>query len=161
MKCPICAKELESNLTSCPFCGTPLKVEGDEYKKTEFIVSQPTGKKASKERAHAELIQKNRTIAGFCSIFSFPLMLGALIFMLFTFMTFNPGTANETPGITYVPYSICFLVPSFILAVVAFFKSKDASFKSANRIAAVEVIINGLLTIFGFVILMLVTSGTI
>ena len=58
MKCPICAKELESNLTSCPFCGTPLKVEGDEYKKTEFIVSQPTGKKASKERAHAELIQK-------------------------------------------------------------------------------------------------------
>lgn len=81
--------------------------------------------------------------------------------MLFTFMTFNPGTANETPGITYVPYSICFLVPSFILAVVAFFKSKDASFKSANRIAAVEVIVNGLLTIFGFVILMLVTSGTI
>lgn len=161
MNCPICKKELDQNLTSCPYCGTPIKESDGNYVKSEYSYVNPTKSSNKKEVAHIQLIQKNRTIAGICSIVSFPLMLGALIFMLFTFITFNPGTANETPGLVYVPYSICFLVPSFVCAILAFFKAKEVSFKSAYRIAAVEVIINGILTIFGFVILMLITTGNL
>lgn len=160
MNCPICKKELESELKSCPFCGTPIKEENGNYVKSDYFYQEAPTKK-SKDRAHDEYIKKSRTIAGFCSLFSFPLMLGALIFMIFTFITFNPGTPQETPGLTLVPYSICFLVPSFVMAVLAFFKSKDIGFKSANRIAAAEIIINGILTLFGFVILILITSGTL
>lgn len=160
MNCPICKKELEEGLNSCPYCGTPIRKEGENYVRGDFIASSEPRKKY-KERAHDEFVKKSRTIAGFFSLFSFPLMLGALAFMILTFITLNPGTPQETPGLTLVPYSICFLVPSFVLAIIAFFKSKDVGFKSANRLAAAEVIINGILTIFGFVILMLVTSGTL
>lgn len=160
MNCPICKKELESGLTSCPYCGTPVKEQNGEYVKSNFVTPRPTPKKTN-ERAHEEYVKKSRTIAGICCLASFPLMLGAIIFMLFTFITFNAGTPEATPGLYLVPYSICFLVPSFILGVLAFFKSKDTGFKSANRIAAVEIIVNGILTLFGLVILMLVTSGTI
>jgi hypothetical protein len=157
MNCPICKKELEPNLSSCPYCGTPIKESNGDYVKGEFMIRESTSNKKHKERAHEEYVKKSRTIAGFCSLFSFPLMLGALIFMLFTFVTFNPGTPQEMPGLTLVPYSICFLVPSFLMAILAFFKSKDINFKSANRIAVIEVIVDGILTIFGFVILVLLT----
>ena len=160
MNCPICKKELTGGLNSCPYCGTPIKEENGDYVKGDFLLSSGP-KKKYKERAHEEFVKKSRTIAGFCSLFSFPLMLGALGFMILTFITFNPGTPQEMPGLKLVPYSICFLVPSFVLAIFAFFKSKDIGFKSANKLAAAEVIINGILTIFGFVILMLVTSGTL
>lgn len=160
MRCPICEKELEAELSSCPFCGTPLKEVDGEYQKGVFK-SENIAPKKYKERAHEKFVENNRTIAGVCSLISLPLMLGALAFMILTFITFNPGTADQYYGTVYTPYSLIFLVPSFILAVVAFFKSKDINFKSVNRLAAAEVIINGIVTLLGFVILILFTSGTL
>ena len=161
MNCPICKKELESNLSFCPYCGTPITEENGEYVKGPFIINKESSSKKNKDRARQKYVEKNRTIAGICSIISFPLMLGALIFMLFTFITFNPGTAQEMSGIKLVPYSICFLVPSFAAAVFAFFKARDIDFKQASRLATIAIIIDGILTMFGFVILMLITSSVI
>lgn len=162
MHCPICEKELDSSLTSCPFCGTPIKEVSGAYVKSEvsFIDTSKT-KKSSKERAHEELIKTNRTIAGITSLLAFPLMLGAIAFFVVAFITFNPGTPEAYSGIVYTPYSLCFLVPSFIMAIVAFFKSKDTNFKSANRLAFVEVLINGLLTLIGFILLILYTANAL
>ena len=123
--------------------------------------SENIAPKKYKEREHERFVENNRTVAGVCSLISLPLMLGALAFMILTFITFNPGTADQYYGTVYTPYSLIFLVPSFILAVVAFFKSKDINFKSVNRLAAAEVIINGIVTLLGFVILILFTSGSL
>lgn len=155
MKCPICKKELEEGLNQCPFCGTPIKVENNEYVKGELTeIAKPQLKK---ERLHEEYIQKNRTVAGILSIISFPLLLGAIIFMLFAFVTFNDGT----PGLNLTPYSILFLAPSFICAIIAFFKSKDINFKSVYRLSVFEVIANGILILVGVVILVLISLNTI
>lgn len=155
MKCPICKKDLEASLNQCPYCGTPLKYDPnkEEYIKTEFVAK--TIARKTKEDLHKEYVQKNRTTAGILSIVSFPLMVMAIVFMLFAFIKFNDGT----PGLTLTPYSICFLAPSFICAVVAFFKSKDINFKAVYRLSITEIIINAILILAGFIMLVLFTMG--
>lgn len=155
MICPICKKELEEGLSDCPYCGTPIEIKNGEYQKS--TLKSPVKSKLSKEREHEEYVLKNRTVSGVLSIISFPLLLGAIIFMLFAFVTFNDGTS----GLKLTPYSILFLAPSFICAIIAFFKSKDINFKSVYRLSVFEVIANGILILVGVVILVLISLNTI
>ncbi|MEG0977651.1 MAG: hypothetical protein RSD40_03105 [Bacilli bacterium] len=141
MNCPICKKEIEEDLKECPYCGTPLKIENDQYIRGEI---NPIKKEKYSDLNEKTLYEKNNTIAGLSVVTSFILLIvGAILISL-----------NAT-----IYFSFLALVPCVGLAAIGFFKSRPTHFKFANTASFVIVILGSILTLLAFLFVLLKLLG--